>query len=310
MTTSGGAPPVSERRVERKTIGADPHRLRRISMGQLGIRFAFGAAISAVAGAVGEALGERAGGVLLAFPAILPAALTLIERQEGTSSAVSDVRGAIAGAVGLLGFAVTAMLLATRLPVLAAIAAAAGAWGALGFGLYFGAAALAGRLGKEQYLPEVAVREAAPLVACLRARRRTLAIAESCTGGALAALLTAVPKASQAVAGGVVAYTDEMKRELLGVPSSVLEQEGAVSEATAEHMAEGVRQRMHTDMGIAITGVIGTPVDGEAPGTIYVCAAGPRGSVVTRLEGETDPERARGEALRIALRVGLKVLEE
>src|SRR5205807_8914229 len=137
--------------------------------------------------------------VLLAFPAILPAALTLIERREGTSRAVSDVRGAVAGAVGLVLFAVTTALLAERVPVVAALGIATSVWAGASALCYFGGRALVSALGEEQYLPEVAVNEAAPLVDALRRQRLTIGVAESCTGGALAALLTAVPKASDSV---------------------------------------------------------------------------------------------------------------
>lgn len=88
------------------------------------IRFGFGAAISVVAAIVSLLLGPVAGGVFLAFPAILPATLTLLERDKGPVAAVADARGATIGALGLIVFAATVVTLQHRTPTVAAIAAA------------------------------------------------------------------------------------------------------------------------------------------------------------------------------------------
>ena len=124
--------------VDEGGVGSDTGRLRSIRPRDLAVRFAFGAAVSVVAGIVGFTVGEPAGGVLLAFPAILPAALTLIESREGTSTAVSDVRGAVVGALGMLGFAVAVVVLSGRIPVLVALLVATVTWAALSPALYFG----------------------------------------------------------------------------------------------------------------------------------------------------------------------------
>jgi nicotinamide-nucleotide amidase len=295
--------------VERHTLGADPSSLRRIPPRQLLLRFVFGAVVSGGAGIAGKALGFHAAGVLLAFPSILPAALTLIERQEGTSNAAADARGAVIGAFALVAFAAAAMSLAARVPTAAVIVVASGAWLAVAALLYAVGRLATRLLGEQQYLPQVAVSEAQPLVDRLRRAGWRVAVAESCTGGALAALLTAVPQASQSVKGGAVAYTDDMKRSQLGVPASVLEREGAVSEAAAVSMADGARERFGADLAIAITGVIGTPADGEEPGTIYICVTGPRGRLVTRLECAGSPETERAEALRTAIRLAARMLD-
>lgn len=86
---------------------------------------------------------------------------------------------------------------------------------------------------------------------------QTLAVAESCTGGALGAALTAVAGSSAVFAGGVIAYSNAVKQQLLGVPEALLDQHGAVSEPVAKAMAEGLRSRLHCDWGIAISGVAG-----------------------------------------------------
>ena len=85
----------------------------------------------------------------------------------------------------------------------------------------------------------------------------TLATAESCTGGMVAARITAVSGSSAVFLGGIVSYANTAKRALLGVPQPVLEQDGAVSEACAAAMAEGARQRLKADLAVAVTGIAG-----------------------------------------------------
>ncbi len=109
----------------------------------------------------------------------------------------------------------------------------------------------------------------------LAARGLTLATAESCTGGSIAARLTSVPGASRAFVGGVVAYDNAVKQSLLGVPAETLRAHGAVSEATVRAMAEGSRARLGADVGVATSGVAGpgggTP---EKPvGTVWLAVA-------------------------------------
>ena len=108
---------------------------------------------------------------------------------------------------------------------------------------------------------------------------QTLAVAESCTGGALGAALTAVAGSSAVFAGGVIAYSNAVKHQLLGVPEALLDQHGAVSEPVAKAMAQGLRSRLHCDWGIAISGVAG-PGGGsvEKPvGMVCLALAGPEG---------------------------------
>ncbi len=91
----------------------------------------------------------------------------------------------------------------------------------------------------------------------LEERDRTLAVAESCTGGRLSALLTSVPGISKSFAGGIVGYSNEIKRNLLNVSKKTLDSDGAVSRGTALQMAEGVRKKFGTDIGLSITGIAG-----------------------------------------------------
>jgi PncC family amidohydrolase len=86
---------------------------------------------------------------------------------------------------------------------------------------------------------------------------KTLAVAESCTGGLIGHRLTQVPGSSAAFLGGVIAYHNSVKEKTLGVPADVLDREGAVSEATALAMAEGVQCLLGADIGLAVTGVAG-----------------------------------------------------
>ena len=117
-------------------------------------------------------------------------------------------------------------------------------------------------------------------------RGLTLATAESCTGGNIARLLTAQAGASAYFKGGIVAYSNEVKESVLGVKHSTLAAHGAVSEATVREMAEGVRQRLGTDLAIATTGIAG-PDGGtkEKPvGTVWIAVANANGTEAKLLQ--------------------------
>jgi nicotinamide-nucleotide amidase len=95
--------------------------------------------------------------------------------------------------------------------------------------------------------------------------RKSLAVAESCTGGLLGAAVTDVPGSSAYFLGGVISYADQVKRDQLRVPAATLRQYGAVSEQTAAAMASGVRELLHADIGVSITGVAGPDAEGSKP---------------------------------------------
>ncbi|MFB0615375.1 CinA family protein [Streptomyces sp. AGS-58] len=117
---------------------------------------------------------------------------------------------------------------------------------------------------------------ATELVRLLTVRGETLAVAESLTGGLVAAEITGVPGASRVFRGSVTAYATELKHRLLGVDATLLAQRGAVDPQVAAEMAAGVREALGADWGIATTGVAGPdPQDGRPVGTVYVAVAGP-----------------------------------
>ncbi|MFN3649162.1 MAG: competence/damage-inducible protein A [Armatimonadota bacterium] len=127
------------------------------------------------------------------------------------------------------------------------------------------------RVGQYLYGTDQTNLEAA-VVSLLAERGLTVACAESCTGGMLGARLTSVPGSSAAFLGGVVAYSNPVKEQLLGVDPALLEAHGAVSAPVAQAMAAGVRERLGADLGVSITGVAG-PTGGtpEKPvGLVYV----------------------------------------
>jgi hypothetical protein len=125
-----------------RLFAVDFGALRDIRAGALALRFAFGAATSLAAGLVGVVAGARAGGVMLAAPAVLPATLTIIERREGRKPAVTEVQGAVLGAIALIGFAGVAAASIPTLPLAAALLAALAAWVACAIGGYLAQAAL------------------------------------------------------------------------------------------------------------------------------------------------------------------------
>ncbi len=109
--------------------------------------------------------------------------------------------------------------------------------------------------------------------------RKTVAVAESCTGGLLGALLTNRAGASNFFLGGVLAYRDRVKETLLGVPKTVLLRYGAVSEETAKKMAIGVRHKLKASIGVSITGIAG-PSGGtrkKPVGLVYIALADAKG---------------------------------
>jgi nicotinamide-nucleotide amidase len=143
------------------------------------------------------------------------------------------------------------------------------------------------------------------LARALLGRGWTVATAESCTGGLLAARLTERPGSSAWVLGGVTAYANSAKEQLLGVPEDVLAEHGAVSPEVAAALADGARARFGADVGVGITGVAG-PGGGTAEkpvGTVHLCVAAPDGHRLRalRLPGSRSAVRERSVTMAMHL---------
>ncbi|MEW1973513.1 CinA family protein [Microbacterium profundi] len=154
---------------------------------------------------------------------------------------------------------------------------------------------------------------AAELVAALTARGWTLGIAESLTGGALAAEIVSVPGASATLLGGVVAYTTPVKASLLGVDAALLEEHGPVHPLVAEQMAGGVRDAVSVagrsaDVGLSTTGIAGPDSpDGQPVGTVHIGIATPMRVRAFSLRLDGDRASIRAQTVDAAIE---KLLEE
>lgn len=152
--------------------------------------------------------------------------------------------------------------------------------------------------------PEDIADLAASVIQAAAARGWTIATAESCTGGLVAAALTAVAGSSAVVDRGFVTYSNAAKTDLLGVPNAVLAEHGAVSEAVARAMAEGARDRAGVSLTVSITGIAG-PGGGSTDkplGLVHFACAGPGGTTHARHAfGDLGREGVRLAAVRVAL---------
>jgi nicotinamide-nucleotide amidase len=157
--------------------------------------------------------------------------------------------------------------------------------------------------------PEDIQTQAQQIVATATARGLTITTAESCTGGLVAAALTAVPGSSSVLDRGFVTYSNRAKVEMLGVPEATLAAHGAVSEQTAVAMAQGAVTGAGVDIAVSVTGIAG-PGGGSAEkpvGLVHFAAIGPAG-LVHREERFGDIGR---DAVRLAsLRVALSLLAD
>jgi nicotinamide-nucleotide amidase len=140
----------------------------------------------------------------------------------------------------------------------------------------------------------------------------TLGLAESCTGGLVAARLTSMPGASDVLRGGIVAYENEVKLAQLGVPEETLVAHGAVSAETATAMAEGARTSLDADVAVAVTGIAGP--GGGTPdkpvGLVHIHAAGPGRAFARELHLPGDREAIRRRATAAALHLLRKLLAQ
>ncbi len=150
------------------------------------------------------------------------------------------------------------------------------------------------------------------VIEALNARKKTLATAESCTGGLLGKLLTDVPGASKAYLGGVISYAYEVKEKLLEVDPALLAEKGAVCEEVALQMARGARRVTGADFALSTTGNAGPSADPQNPnvGEIYVSLAMEGKELCRKLSFRGNREENRLSACKAALLLLLEALDD
>lgn len=141
---------------------------------------------------------------------------------------------------------------------------------------------------------------------------KSLVTAESLTGGGIGAALTAVSGSSAVYKGGVICYSNWVKQNILGVPETVLNTCGAVSEPTAKAMAEGVRKLLQADVSLAVTGLAGPGGDefGHPVGTVFIGCSTGQNTVVCHHCFSGSREEVREQTIRAALALVLELMEE
>lgn len=148
--------------------------------------------------------------------------------------------------------------------------------------------------------------QASEVIACLQGK--TLVTAESCTGGGIGNVLTAVPGASAVYKGGIISYCDEVKHRLLGVPRKLLETVGAVSAPVAEAMAQGARTALCADIAVSVTGLAGPSGDDfdNPVGTVYIGYADEKRCISRLFCFSGNREEIRSAAIAQALKLILE----
>jgi PncC family amidohydrolase len=145
----------------------------------------------------------------------------------------------------------------------------------------------------------------------LASRGLRLAVAESCTGGLLTAMFTARPGASRFLTAGLVTYSDDAKRRLLGVRPETLERHGAVSEAAVREMLRGARAAGSADAGVAITGIAGPDggTAGKPVGTVWIAASVLAREEIRRFLFDGDRNEVRRRSVDSALEMLIRLTE-
>jgi nicotinamide-nucleotide amidase len=149
----------------------------------------------------------------------------------------------------------------------------------------------------------------------LKMNGKTLAVAESCTGGYISHLITSIPGSSEYYKGSVTAYSNEVKQNVLGVSENSLTKSGAVSEQVAKEMALGVKKALHTDFAVSTTGIAGPDggTDEKPVGTVWIAVAGEHKVFAAKFVFGNDRERniirSGQTALQLLRRVILKELQ-
>jgi nicotinamide-nucleotide amidase len=167
-----------------------------------------------------------------------------------------------------------------------------------------------GGAGRQDGPVEAVDAPAVELGEILRKGGLTVSVAESCTGGLVGKLITDEPGSSAYFLGGVIAYSDEVKRDELGVPGALLKRVGAVSSEVAKAMAEGARSRFGTDLAAGVTGIAGPDSDGSSKpvGLTYIAVSSTRGTAAHeyRFKGDrwSNRRQAAAETLRLLAEEG------
>ena len=141
-----------------------------------------------------------------------------------------------------------------------------------------------------------------------RLQGKTLVTAESLTGGGIGAALTAVSGSSGVYKGGIISYTNEVKHHILGVKTETLDQFGAVSAQTAAEMAAGVREVLHADVAVAVTGLAGPGGDdyGNPVGTVFIGYCDEYCLLTKECHFSGDRESVRNQTIQAALNLVLE----
>lgn len=141
-----------------------------------------------------------------------------------------------------------------------------------------------------------------------RLEGKTLATAESCTGGGIGAALTAIPGSSAVYKGGIISYTNWVKHNLLGVEEILLETAGAVSASVAEAMAKGARKALQSDVAVSVTGLAGPGCDeyGNPVGRVYIGYCDDKISTTRAFTFSGDRDAVRRQAVEEALKLILE----
>ncbi len=144
----------------------------------------------------------------------------------------------------------------------------------------------------------------------LTRKKKTLSLAESCTGGYISHLITSVPGSSKHFKGGIVAYNNTVKQDLLGVKERTLKNFGAVSAECALEMARGVRKKLKSNYAIAVTGIAGPggAVKGKPVGTVYIAFASEKEQLVERVQLKGSRDKVIHQTARKALQMLLNEL--
>jgi nicotinamide-nucleotide amidase len=147
------------------------------------------------------------------------------------------------------------------------------------------------------------------LIQKLSQQHLTISVAESLTGGLVAASLTQIPGASAVFKGGIIAYRDEIKQKVLKVDSALITKFTSISEPVAQSMATNVREIMNTDIGIATTGVAGPEKsDGFAPGIVFVAISIGDHKICQKLELVGDRTQIRDQSVNEIFKLTLSQL--